>query len=71
MVCKLPELAPAQSITNCNGLKKGIKITASGEQKFRLRGCPEDDTIILFEDGYFFWGYSGRSGVGSTGSVFF
>lgn len=25
----------------------GIKITAREEHEFRLRGCPEDDTIFL------------------------
>ena len=40
------------------------------ERRFRLHGCPEDDTIFLIKIAYIF-GCAHRSGAGNTGAAFY
>jgi hypothetical protein len=53
----------------CAG-KNEYKNNSQREQRFRLHGCPEDDTIFLIKIAYIF-GCAHRSGAGNTGAAFY
>jgi len=57
----------------CAGASAGknkYKNNSQREQRFRLHGCPEDDTIFLLKMLYIF-GCARRSGAPTLGRLFF